>query len=107
MRLSERNRKQTATRWIISGTDVYGASTWTRSSIKVRWEDKQIKTVDLSGADIISNSIVYTGIDLNVGDYLFLGSNVSDTPPEESFRVRNFRKTPNLSATDFMRKAIL
>lgn len=107
MKLSQRNRNQTATRWTPSGYDAYGAATYTVTTLQVRWEDKKIKTVDLSGADIISNAIVYTGEDILVGDFLYLGSSSAITPPNGSFRVRNFGKTPNLKATDFIRKAIL
>lgn len=107
MRLSQRNRNQTATRWVSGDLDIYGNATWTSSNIKVRWEDKQEKAVDINGNDIVSNSIVYVGEDLNIGDYLMLGTSAEASPPEGSYRVRNFSKIPNLAATDFIRKVIL
>lgn len=107
MKLSQRNRNQIATRWTSSGTDVYGNSSWTKSTIKVRWENKQQKSVDLQGNEFISNSIVYLGEDVNVGDYLYLGSSVADTPPTGSYEIKNFTKIPNIAATDYIRKAIL
>jgi len=107
MKLSQRNRNQTATRWTSAGTDIYGNSSWNSTSIKVRWEDTQIKTVDFQGNEFTSNAVIYTGEDIIVGDYLYLGSNVSTTPPTGAYEVKNFRKTPNLKATDFMRRAIV
>lgn len=107
MKLSQRNRNQISTRWTPDTLDIYGNATWISSSLKVRWEDKKEKTVDIEGNDIISNSIVYLGEDILIGDYLYLGSSASVSPPEGSFRVRNFSKTPNLASTDYIRKAIL
>lgn len=107
MKLSQRNRNQTATRWTSATLDIYGNATWNRTTLQVRWEDTQQKTVDFQGNEFLSNAIVYTGEDIKVGDYLFLGTSISLTPPEDSYEVKNFRKTPNLKATDYMRKAVL
>lgn len=107
MRLSQRNRKQDATRWTPDSLDIYGNATWTSSSLKVRWEDKKEKTVDIEGNDIVSNSIIYLGEDILIGDYLYLGTSANASPPEGSFRVKNFSKIPNIAGTDYIRKAVL
>ena len=107
MKLSLRNRNQTATRWTPVTTDIYGNSSYTLSTLKVRWEDKQIKTTDFRGNEIISNAIVYTGEDIGPGDYLYLGTSTATTPPYGAREVRNFNKSPNLAATDYIRKAVL
>lgn len=107
MKLSQRNRKQTATRWTSSGLDLYGNSSWIKSSVKVRWEDKQEKAVDSQGKDIVSKAIVYAGEDFKIGDYLYLGTSIDISPPEDAFRVRGLNKIPNLKATDYIRKVIL
>ena len=96
------------TKWSAGSTDIYGNPTWSSPiTLKCRWEDKQIKTKDFQGNDIISNSIVYVNEDLSFGDYIYLGVSTASSPPAAAKEVRNFSKTPNINATSYERKVIL
>jgi hypothetical protein len=103
-----RNLNQNITIWTAGATDVYGTPTWSSpTTIKGRWEDKQIKTVDYQGNDIISNAIVYTEIDIALGDYVYLGISADTTPPTSAREVRNYSKIPDLKNKMYIRKIIL
>jgi hypothetical protein len=103
-----RNLNQNITIWTAGATDVYGTPTWSSpTTIKGRWEDKQIKTVDYQGNDIISNAIVYTEIDIALGDYVYLGISADTTPPTSAREVRNYSKIPDLKNKMYLRKIIL
>lgn len=102
-----RNLRQTATRWTIASKDIYGKPTYTRSSVKCRWEDNMRKSVDTQGVEFISSAMVWLPIDISVGDYLFLGTSTATAPPDDAREVGNFGKIPNIKATQFERKAVL
>lgn len=103
-----RNLKQTLTKWSAGATDVYGNPTWSSPvTVKCRWEDKQIKTLDFQGNEIISNSVVYVGEDISFGDYVYLGVSTVSSPPAAAKEVRNFSKSPSINASSFERKVIL
>lgn len=103
-----RNLRQTVTRWTPSGArDLYGNQSWTRSTLKGRWEDTQVKTVDSQGNELISNAVVYLDSDVATGDYLFLGNSTDSTPPSTAREVKNFSKIPSLRLDTYERKAVL
>ena len=102
------NLFQDITKWTAGAKDRYGAPTWSAPvTIKGRWEDKQVKTTNFQGNDIISNSIVYVDVDLSFGDYIYLGISTATSPPAAAKEVRNFSKIPSLKNKFFQRKAIL
>lgn len=108
MSWTNRNLRQTITKWTAGATDIYGNPTWSSPvTLKGRWEDKQVKTVDFQGNEIISNAIVYVGEDLLLGDYIYLGTSTASSPPAAAREVRNFSKSPSLDTTKYIRKAIL
>lgn len=102
-----RNLYQTITRWVAGSYDVYGNPTFTVSTLKGRWEDRQDKVVDNLGNEVISRSIVYLDGDVSSGDYLMVGSNMSQTPPVGAREVIAFSKTPDIRNRLYERKAIL
>ena len=102
-----RNLKQTITVFSAGTKDLYGNPTWSVSTVKGRWEDKQTKTVDSNGDELISNAEVFLDTDVSVGDYLYLGTTASTSPPATSREVKNFSKTPDIRVTQYIRKAFL
>jgi hypothetical protein len=103
-----RNHKQNVTYWTKGVNDLYGNPTWsTPITVKGRWEDRQDKAVDFRGNDIVTRSVVYLGIDLGVGVYLYLGTSAELSPPTDARELKGFTKIPSVRATEFERKAIL
>ena len=103
-----RNFYQDATYWTAGAKDLYGNPTWSSPvTVKCRWEDKQVKTIDFQGNEIISNSIVYLDVDLTLGDYLYNGISTDSSPPISAKEVRNFSKIPSLKGNAYQHKVIL
>jgi len=83
--------------------------------ISIRWQDRQELFIDSFGNEKQSQAVVYVGIDIKEGEYLFLGdlddslldSDGSNFLDVNSFEVKAFRKTPNLGGTQFERKVFL
>lgn len=119
MGLLERIRQQTAVYWEYEGPDGAGGGIYSSPvEIECRWEDKQELFRDNeTGEQVLSNAIVYPDRDLVVGGYLLLGSlddlgsdSASDNVPvseEDSRRIQGWEKIPNLTATKYLRKALL
>ena len=103
-----RNHKQDVTYWVKGALDIHGNPAWVGpTTVKGRWEDRQDKAVDFQGNEIITRSVVYVGVDLGVGSYLFLGTSVELSPPTAAFELKGITKRPSVKATEFERKAIL
>lgn len=102
-----RNLTSTITIWSVASVDVYMNPTYTVSYAKGRWEDKQQKTVDSLGNEIISNAVVFIDRDVPIGSFLNNGLSTSLTPITTAREVRNFSKIPNITGRLFERKAIL
>jgi hypothetical protein len=102
------NLNQKITIWTAGATDVYGTPTWSSpTTIKGRWEDKQVKTIDYQGNDIISDAIVYLDVDVSFGDYIYLGVSTATSPPAAAKEIRNYSKSPDLKNKKYIRKVIL
>jgi hypothetical protein len=75
----------------------------------VRWEDRTELFIDRTGNEAIAKSIVYTNVDLEVGDYLALGTSTEASPVTltSASEVRDFRKIPDLKNNFFERRALM
>lgn len=107
-----RFRKQTATVWKQNGVDSGGDPEFTAASpftITVRWEERNDNLIGTDGESFMSQAVVYPGIDLVPGDYLYLGTNTTADPTTVTgaFEVKKFEKIPSPSAKKFIRKATL
>jgi hypothetical protein len=109
-----RKLNQTAIYWANSVNDGFGGFTFDAPvDIAVRWEDKQEKYISMKGEEQISNALVYLSIDVKVGEYLMLGTlddqDSSPDPQKEdtAFRIMAILKSPNVKATNFLRKVWL
>lgn len=111
-----KNYNQTAVYW--ANRVEIGDGTFTLDNgkeISVRWQDRQELFLDFLGNERQSQAIVYVDIDIKEGEYLFLGdlddssldSDGSNFLDVDSFEVKAFRKTPNISGTQFERKVFL
>ena len=114
-----RNLKQTILYWGSPTATGIGYSYADAIEILGRWEDRQEIFVDADGREHVSNAVVYLAQDVELGGYLYLGdldefgedsSGLVTSDPqavEGSYEIRAFKKTPNLKATQFERKAWL
>lgn len=103
----KRNLRETITVWTVASTDVYDKPTYTRSTVKGRWEDKQVKTIDVNGKEIVSYALVFVDTDVIIGSYLYQGTSTATSPVSGSREVANFAKIPSIKGTQYERKAIL
>ena len=81
--------------------------------LSCRWEDRASEYINRDGVSMYSKSIVYVGIDVEVGGVLFLGTLDdivdSDEPKknDNAWEIQGFDKIPNLRGAKFVRKAYL
>jgi len=103
-----RNHKQNLTYWTRGANDAYGNPSWNNPiQVKCRWEDRNDKAVDFQGNEVITRSVVYVGVDMGIGTYLFEGLSTDLTPPTDALELKGFSKIPSISGKVFERKAIL
>lgn len=107
MSFINRNLLQDVTVWTAGATNVFGNPTYTVRTIKGRWEDKHIKTINFQGDEIISNAIVYVDSDVGPGDYMMLGISTASTPTTTAEEVKGFSKSPSLKVNLYQRKVVL
>ncbi len=102
--------RQKITYWRKTGVDGFNEESYAAPvTLDARWEDKSSVVLNTDGQEVISNSRVFLAQDIIVDDYLMLGISTATDPRavNEAFRVINYRKTPDLTATNFERKAFL
>ena len=106
-----RNHNQTVTHWAATETlDSFGAPGWDSPiELSARWEDRSEELTNMKGEEILARSVVFLGIDVSVGDYLFLGVSAGTDPTtiKGAFKVKDFRKIPQIRGEDFERTAYL
>lgn len=111
-----KNLKQKVVFWGSPTPNGFGGHTFAAPvEINGRWEDRNDLYVDSAGKQQVSMSVVYVDTDLVLNGYLYLGelteigSGDEDNPEgfAEAFRINAYKKTPNLKATAFERKAWL
>lgn len=103
-----RNLHQDVTYWVTT-PDGYGG--WTFGApvhLKGRWEEKTEEFMDKTGAQAVSQAVVYLDTDVEVDDYLFNGfSNEVNPSLLKAYQIRRFDKSPDLRSVSFIRKAFL
>lgn len=101
--------------WEPFSVDGYGTIIWDDPvELSCRWESANELFVDSSGEELRSTAKVYLEDDVVVGGYLYLGElnsafTSSDDPAltKTSYRIKRFDKIPDLSGTEFLRRAWL
>lgn len=106
-----RNLKQDATYWAPGGNDGFGGTIYgAPTPLKVRWEDKTTLFVDVDGKEARARARIYVkNTDVVTAGYIFLGTSTSTAPESVAgaFEIRDYRKTPNLNATEFERRVLI
>ena len=108
-----RNLKQTLTYWGNPVPDGYGGYDFDAPvAIDGRWAEKMELFIDVNGREIRSQVVAYLAQDVNEGGYLALGTYTDgsyDDPMavDGAYPIKAFRKTPNIRATAWERKAWL
>jgi hypothetical protein len=104
------HRYQAATRWVEgASTSGFGPSSWTRSYLTVRWEERTELFVDRSGSEQKGKAVVYTDLDLNVGDFLALGTSTEASPIAltSALEIKDFRRIPDLKGNFYEKRALM
>lgn len=115
MRWFERYYDQTAVYWAPSTPDGTGGRVFGDPvEIDVRWEDKQVLFEDALGEEKLSRAAVYSKIDLTQHGYLYLGEEADlesyhgdPTVIDGAFEIKMISKTPDLTASYFLRTSWL
>ncbi len=122
MSLIARMRKQTCVYWALLGADSAGVVNYDDYGqpqhtdpveITVRWESVTVEFLDAQGTRQLSNAVVYSGEDLDLGGVLMLGELTDitdeDIPKEndDAWEIRRFDKLPNLRNTEILRTCYL
>lgn len=84
-------------------------------NIKCRWQGTNNLFITKDGDESVSKAVVFVDRDVEEGGWLWLGTvetlpTGASTDPRlapRSGMIRSFDKSPNLKATEFLRKAIL
>ncbi len=105
--------KQNATKWTATPNGFGGWTFSTPKALKCRWEDRAVLFRDQSGEEVTSTAKVFLVEDVEVNDWLFLGTSVVTDPTAipvvdgVAYQVRQFEKLPNLRNLEQQRIAFL
>ncbi len=106
-----RNLLQNVTYWSRGAPDGFGGFAFSSPvTIKGRWEQRTDLFKDPQGNEQRSSARVYVDTDVELGGYIFLGISAATNPTAEAVGAReilDFRKTPNLRATQHERRVLL
>lgn len=106
-----RNLLQNITYWSRGAPDGFGGFAFsTPVTIKGRWEERTDLFKDPQGNEQRSSARVYVDTDVELGGYILLGVSAATDPTAETVDAReilDFRKTPNLRATQHERRVLL
>lgn len=104
-----RNLLESITAYTPGTPDGYGGLSFSKITVKARWEEKREMFRDSNGNETVSVAIVYVDTDVPVGGYLYHGLSTASSPTglTEAREVRGFSKIPNLRQTEYERKCFL
>lgn len=95
------------TKWVTTPNGSGGFTFGSPVGLKGRWEDSVEMFINEEGESIPSRAVVYLGVDINVGDYLFKGVSAASDPTtvSKAYRVRQFGSVPSLTGAESLRTA--
>ncbi len=105
-----RHLNQKATHWALTGADASGDSSYaTPVTIDCRWEERNVVFTNAEGEEAAAAGVVFTKVDVDPGDMLFLGSSSTVDPAsvEGTRRVEGVSKIPQLTGSEFEHRAFL
>ena len=92
--------KQTLTYWPHTGQDGYGAPVFGAAVVKpCRWEDKNEEFINASGVKSLSQAIVWTYDEMDVGDWVVKGDHSAEANPtnlDAAFQIQRADEIPDL-----------
>ncbi len=111
-RFPARKLTQTATLWEMATLDSAGDpafSSGSPSAVTVRWEDRKELFTGPDGEEQVARAVIYLSVDVETGDYLFLGTSVAADPRTvtNAFLIKDFRKIPDIRGKNFERRALV
>ncbi len=79
------------------------------SAVTVRWEERNELFTGPDGEERVARAVIYLSVDVEQGDYLFLGTSVAADPRSvrDAFLVKDFRKVPDIRGKNFERRALV
>lgn len=106
---------QTAVYWAKGAPDGYGGHSWASPvEVACRWVDQNVKYTDPAGEEKVSKARVLVNQVMYVGDVLYLGTLVDLPTPTStpdavsgSHEIKQFQNIPDLTASSFVRRAVL
>lgn len=107
--------KDDVTYWPVTGSNGFGGFTFGPPVLmKGRWEEKQELFLTPSGEEVLSQGIVYTDIDMPIGDYCMLGDLTGAVDPTllspsdgRAHRIRQRNRTTDLRGMTVLYKVFL
>ena len=94
----------------MTGADASGDSSFAAPVvIDVRWEERNVVFTNAEGEEAAAAGVVFTKVDVDPGDMLFLGSSTTADPAsvEGARRVEGVSKIPQLTGSEFERRSFL
>lgn len=104
------NMNESATYWRPPIRDAFDVQTFSAPvEVAVRWEYKAVMFRDPNGQEAVSNAVVYTAQQVEIGGYLFLGVSAAADPRSVvgAAEIRQIGRTMSLRATKRLNKAML
>ncbi len=112
-----RHMRQDVTYWPVTGTDGFGGFLYgTPVLLKGRWEDKAELYRNAANEEVVSSSVVYLSVDVDVGDILAEGDHVTvlianpmtlNTTETVARRIEQRNRTTDLRNLTSLRKVFL
>lgn len=105
-----RTFRDVVTYWAGPVSDGYGHKTFLYPiQLLARWEDKNEEFTTPTGEKVVSRSVVWVPQDVDVGGWLFLGTDITVDPAEVlgAAQIRAFLKVPDIRRSTFERRAML
>ncbi len=105
-------RIHTATLWEVDDVDSAGDPSFSPASprtVSVRWEQREEVFRGASGEELRAGHVVWLGEDVNVGDFLYLGTSTQAVPTDQpgALSVQDFRRVESLGGQLVDRRALL
>lgn len=112
MSIISKMRKQKCVYWAPAGTSKDGRRTFAAPvQLDCRWEETAELFIKADGTEATSRAVAYVSADVVQDGCLLLGTLVTGMTNVPSaygaLPIRSFAKTPNLKATEYLRKAIM
>ena len=110
MSLINKIRKQTGSYWERTGLDEFSNPTFESPvSITCRWETKMVQYLNPKGELVFSQSVVYVDRQMQVGDWVCLGTTGESDPRNQdgAHEIKGTESIPDLKARQTLHKVFL